>query len=219
MSGSSQVVIVANGAPDRAAGEWPVDPSALVIAADGGADWALSMGLVPTIVIGDMDSITKESMQRLRDAGTEFHEHPRDKDQTDLELAMDMALRHDPEDILIVNAMGGRWDMTVANVLLPTSERFRSTAVRIVGGNQCIRLIGDGQQVVIAGRVDDTLSLIPLDRKVRGVRVTGAAWPLNGEVLERGSTRGISNRFISAEVTVSVTSGLLACVHIRSKTL
>jgi thiamine pyrophosphokinase len=194
-----------------------VAPSAFVIAADGGADWALAMGLVPAIVIGDMDSISEEAMLRLRKTGAEFHAHSRDKDQTDLELAMDMALRRDPEDILIVNAMGGRWDMTLANVLLLSAERFHSAGIRIVDGSQCIRIIGSNQQVVIAGRIGDTLSLIPLDRRVRGVRVTGAAWPLDGEALDRGSTRGVSNRFTSTEVAVSVKSGLLACVHIRSE--
>jgi len=216
VSGPRRVVIVANGVPANDIAVPPGEAGDLVIAADGGADLALAMGMVPAIVIGDMDSISADAARRLREAGAAFHPHPRDKNQTDLELALDLALQHAPSDITVLNAMGGRWDMSLANVLLLSSRRVLGVNITIVDGSQYIRLIADGQRIALTGRDGDTLSLIPLDPVITGVTVTGVAWPLTGEDLVRGQTRGVSNRFTSTEVMISLDTGRLICVHIRT---
>ena len=94
------------------------EKSDLVLAANGGALHCLLLEIVPAIVVGDLDSLDEANRQTLEAGGTEFITHPPDKDQTDLELALLYALARGATEITVLGAIGGRLDMTIANVQL-----------------------------------------------------------------------------------------------------
>lgn len=193
----------------------PIEPGDLIIAADGGSRHCLGLGVIPDLVVGDFDSLAADDLRQLQEAGVELARYPAHKDFTDLELALQHARQRGASEVLVLAAMGGRWDQTLANVLLPAGQEFADLTVRLIDGNQEISLIRPGQALEIQGRPGDTLSLISLLGNAQGVSTTGLEYPLNGETLYFGSTRGISNVIQESHVSITLQAGLLLCVVIH----
>jgi thiamine pyrophosphokinase len=107
-----------------------------IIGADGGAAQALAWGLVPHLVIGDMDSLPGEARAALEAQGSRFVVHPRAKDETDLELALTYATQRGAREIVVLGALGGRLDHTLANVLLLALPKLDGVVVRIASHPQ-----------------------------------------------------------------------------------
>ena len=114
-----RAIIFANGdAPDQKTIERWITPTDRIIAADGGTRHALSVGITPHVVIGDLDSLAEADRDQLERAGVPFIVYPTHKDYTDLELALRYALEQGATDIMIFSALGGRWDQSLANLML-----------------------------------------------------------------------------------------------------
>lgn len=185
----------------------------LVIAADGGAARALSWGLVPHLVIGDMDSLADGHRAELAARGCRFVVHPRAKDETDLELALTYAVQQGAQEIVVLGALGGRLDHTLANILLLALPALVGVAVSIVEGRVDVRLLRSGEVATVEGEPGDLVSLLPLGGQAHGVTTIGLAWPLYGESLRLGFTRGISNEMVAPKAEIRVDSGYLVIVH------
>jgi thiamine pyrophosphokinase len=109
-----------------------LSPEDLLIAADGGAQHCLEKGLHPAYVVGDLDSLDSDQVARLESQGAQFVRYPSRKDQTDLELAVDLAQNLGYAEVLILGALGARWDQTIANIMLPAAPALiSSTAIKI----------------------------------------------------------------------------------------
>lgn len=188
-----------------------LETAEVVIAANGGTQHLLARGVRPDIVIGDMDSLTSEARFQLETAGTRFLEFPRDKDETDLELALLDAVRADAGDILVFGALGGRLDQTIGNILLLAHPALAGRNVRLVEPGQQAWLV-EGQ-AEISGLSGDIISLIPIGGDVRIKMTTGLRWSLRNEVLTVGPARGISNQMTADVASINVASGRLLCVH------
>ncbi|MGE0083626.1 MAG: thiamine diphosphokinase [Desulfococcaceae bacterium] len=186
-----------------------------IIAADGGALHCLEKKIVPDTVIGDFDSLPGDYLNYLKKNGTEILQYPAHKDQTDLELALDAALEKGAEEIIIIGALGGRWDMTVANVMLLSRAQAANCHIRIIDGNLEMQVIRSGQKIRIKGRKGDTVSLIPLVQEAEGITLEGLEYPLCDETLKLGSTRGISNVMTGSAAGISLQKGLLLCIRQR----
>ncbi len=185
----------------------------LVIGANGGAALALAWEVVPDIVIGDMDSLPDTAKAALEEHGCRFLTHPRAKDETDLELALHYATSEGAQQIVIVGAVGGRLDHTLANVLLLTAPLCQGASIRIADGDQEVMLVRAGESLVIRGQPGDLVSLLPLSGDAQGVTTTGLVWPLQDDCLCMGRTRGVSNEMTGSVARVAVTEGLLLVVH------
>lgn len=186
----------------------------VLICADGGGDAALQAGLSPDLVLGDMDSLSPEGRARLQAAGIQLVEHPVEKDQTDIELALDHALALHPGSITITGALGGgRLDHTLGNVLLLSLPALREIDTRIVAGESEARAVWT--EATIRGQPGDYVSLLPLTDRVEGIRTTGLRYPLHDEALIRGFTRGVSNELVGERATVQVAAGCLLVTLIR----
>ncbi|HDQ73188.1 MAG TPA: thiamine diphosphokinase [Chloroflexi bacterium] len=190
-------------------------PDDLIIAADGGAEYALSVGAMPYVVIGDLDSISSRNLERVTSAGGEIVRFPVQKDETDLELALKYAARAGATEIVILAALGGRLDQTLANLFLMALPALAEIDVRVVEGKQEAFLIRAGQEALVRGKPGDILSLIPLGRDAEGVTARGVTWPLDDETLRFGLARGVSNELVEERARVSVREGWLLCVVIR----
>jgi thiamine pyrophosphokinase len=203
-------VIVANGELSnnaRLQNIW--QQTELRIAADGGARNArLFLERAPQVVIGDMDSVDDETRVWLAAHHAELIQYPRAKDETDLELALQLAHARGADEITILGALGGRVDQFLGNVLLLTQNRN----LKIVDAASEL-WIGKGNDVV-HGAKGEIVSLIPLDAKVQGITTKDLEYPLRDETLERGSTRGISNVMLGERAQVSFKRGMLLIVHL-----
>ncbi len=206
--------IFANGRihPDTDA-EKEICPGDMIIAADGGALHCLEKGIFPDLAVGDFDSLSPACVKVLQEQGTEIRQYPAQKDQTDLELALDAALEKGAEEIIILGALGGRWDMTIANVMILSRVQTANCRIRMMDGDLEMQAIRSGQKIRIKGQKGDTLSLIPLSQEAEGISLEGLEYPLCEETLKLGSTRGISNVMLGTDASASLRKGLLLCIR------
>ncbi len=210
----NRVVIFANGElPDLEKARLLLRADDTIICADGGTRHALALGLKPALVVGDMDSADNRHLLELKKEGVTVEYHPRNKNETDLELAIDAALKQKPEQILIVAALGGRLDQTLANITLLADPRLASFDVRLDDGVEEIFVCRD--QAEVQGKSGDLVSLIPWQGAVPEVQTKELKWPLRRETLYPDKTRGISNEMLGSTASVSIGSGLLLVVHRR----
>ena len=209
-----RIIIFANGEiPRLENARFLLQADDYIICADGGARHALELGLTPNLVIGDMDSIDKQQWQKLKDAGVPIELFPRDKNETDLELALDRAIELEPKVLLIIGALGGRLDQTFGNTALLSDARLSAVDVRLDDGVEEIFFCRDQEEV--RGRSGDIVSLIPWGNPVQGVQTQGLKWQLHSETLFPERTRGISNEMTSEVASVKIESGLLLVIHRR----
>ena len=209
-----RILIFANGElPNMEKARALVKADDYIICADGGTHHALALGITPHLVIGDMDSVTKAEAERLKKADVLIELYPRDKNETDLELALNRALEKSPSSILVIGALGGRLDQTLGNISLLSDSRFSALDVRLDDGvEEAFFCRG---QIKVEGRRGDIVSLIPWHGAVKGIRTNGLRWPLSNETLYPEKTRGISNEMLDAVAEVSIEAGLLLIIHRR----
>jgi len=206
-----RAIVFANGEfTHRQQAREMLHPGDRIIAADGGTRHALSIDVIPHTVIGDLDSLSAADRAHVEAAGARIIPFSPHKDETDLELALLHAVEEGATEIVVLAALGGRLDQTIANVLLLALPALRALDVRIVDGPQEAFLIHSARR--IAGQPGDTLSLIPLGGDATGVTAQGLEWPLHDETLRFGPARGVSNVLTEQEAHVHVEHGLLLCI-------
>jgi len=194
---------------------WPgwSDGIDLVIAADGGARHAAAVGLRIDRWVGDGDSIAPGDLDRLAAEGVRIDRAPVDKDETDAELAVRAALDADPARITILGALGGeRLDHELGNVWLLAHPALDGRAAVLLDGGSRIRLAGPGV-VDLAGRVGDVVSLLPFGGDALGITTHGLRYPLSGEPLRIGPSRGLSNVRDATDAGLTLESGRLLIVE------
>ncbi len=182
------------------------------VAADGGVNHCLALGRNPHALVGDLDSVDASVVQRLARDGVQVERHPVTKNETDLELALDFALKAGASELLLVGAMGGRLDQMLANILILAQRTWPAT-LQLVEGHQLVQLIPPNQTITFAAAVGDTVSALPLSEQVTGITYTGMRYPLHNQTLHFGSTRGISNEVSETPASVRISSGRLLIVQ------
>jgi thiamine pyrophosphokinase len=224
-------LILADGAVpsrERLDAAWPGWDSqvGLVIAADGGARHAITVKRTIDRWVGDGDSIDPGDLAALAASGIRIERADPDKDESDAELALLAALHDGASSIVILGALGGpRVDHALANVGLldhPALEG-RPTWLYDAEGARISLLVapdgGDGGMAggdatrELAGRPGDLVSLIPLGVTATGVRTEGLRYPLAGEPLTLGRTRGVSNVRTGPVARITLESGRLLVIE------
>ena len=215
-----RIVIFANGElPDLEFARALLRSDDYLVAADGGANHLLKMGILPEIVIGDLDSVDEDTLFELTSADVEIKQYSEDKDETDIELALHYAVELRPSSILIVGALGGRLDQTLTNLSILTDPTLPAIDIRLDDGVEeaffCKTSAAKGEQAEVQGRSGDIVSLIPWNGPVEGVATDGLKWPLYGETLFPSKSRGVSNEMLAESASVKIEKGLLLVVHRR----
>lgn len=203
------IAIIANGdIGNYAAAIAKLDAATHIIACDGGLRHAEAMGIWPDTIIGDLDSAPQAYLAQCKARNITMHTFPTEKDDTDLALAVQHALGMGTQSVVILGALGGRLDHTLGNihvlaaVPVPAEIWDYETSVIIVKGS-----------LTLAKENYATLSLIPLTTSVTGIVTLGLKYPLNGDTLQMGSARGISNCFQGEEAIITTETGMLLAVR------
>ncbi|THB76570.1 MAG: thiamine diphosphokinase [Desulfobulbaceae bacterium] len=208
-----KVVIFLNSATTRPQTlDLHVQDAKLLIGADGGANLCSEWGLKADIVIGDFDSIKPDLLQLCKnDPAVEVFQHPTRKDQTDLELAMDLAIARGGKEILLAGALGHRWDMSLATLLIGTQEKYQQISLSIIDPDCLISLHRPGIPYSFHDLVGKTVSFLPLG-EISGLYLEGFEYDLEGDTLPCGSSRGVSNIINSSPASLHFSEGLLVSV-------
>ena len=207
----SLVVVVAGGVSLRPDVASLIPTDARVLAADAGVAHARALGLHVTAVIGDFDSASSAEVDRAVAAGARIERHPTDKDETDLELTLDAALELEPSSIVVLADAGGRLDHVLSALLLLAAAKYVDVEIDAQIGAAFVHVIRDER--ALQGRPGDLVSLLALHGLAEGVRTEGLAYPLVGETLEPGSSRGVSNVFVGSDAGVQVERGVVLAVR------
>ena len=182
----------------------------MVIAAASGAMMAAAYGCRPDLIVGDFDSLPAEDYARLAQV-SQIERVPVEKDETDTELAVQLALAHGADEITLLGALGGaRFEHTIANILLLVDV---PVPLRIIDGPSICWLMRGPAHSTVQGHKDDLLSLFPLTADATGIRTHGLYYELHDEKLRFGRARGISNVLTENEAEVSLESGMLLLIH------
>lgn len=187
-----------------------VPPAELVIAADSGLDLAVALGRRVDLVVGDMDSVSPSSLDRVERSGAEVRRYPTDKDATDLELALDAAVAAGSDRVVVIGSSSGRMDHLLGGALVLASPRYASVEVEGWLGGALVAPVHDRRRLRTTPGA--TVSLLPVFGAAEGVTTDGLRWALNSARLEPGSTHGVSNEALADEVEVSLASGTLLVV-------
>lgn len=208
-----RIVIFAGGA----LGDWSlglIRETDTLIGADSGARFLLQNGFAPDVAIGDFDSVSEEEMALIREkSGRTIACDPIDKDYTDTEMAFRLALDMKPSEILLIGALGTRFDHSLANVhLLGLADSFGIPA-QIIDAHNRIRLIS--RTCVLERDDHPQVSLLPLSEQVTGITLSGFQYPLSNATLTIGQSLGISNVLLAESGTIRIKEGRLLVIQSR----
>ncbi|MCY3567114.1 MAG: thiamine diphosphokinase [Chloroflexi bacterium] len=195
----------------------------LIVAADSGANRLRRLGMLPHVVIGDLDSLQGDDLFHLKSVGVEFEPHPAPDQRTDGDVAIEHALRRGATSIIIVGLFGGpRYDHAVANLFLLTHTSLRLVPTWTVDGWTALTVLnGDGvAQTHFQGHVGDYVSITAVSEQVRGITTVGLKWPLSNATFTRGLNEGTSNELIHERAMVQIAEGTaFASHHFRTERL
>lgn len=180
-----------------------------IIAVDSGANALYEYNSVPDVLIGDFDSIDQNVLAHF-ETSLEVFRSPIEKDETDTELAILKAIDLNASDIVVLGGTGSRLDHTLGNIFLLKKVLGYDVPCVLVDDNQEISLIKNKKEFVsMQGK---TVSLISLAEKTTDIRTEGFYYPLHGEVLRFGETRGISNIINKEYASVKIGKGELLII-------
>ena len=177
-------------------------------AADGGANIALKYGIIPSLVLGDMDSITAGNRRKLEKL-SRFVVVPPEKEKSDGQLLIEYLTGQGYNDIHLFAATGGRIDQTLFNLQLLSEF----PQCRIISKNEETGFIPSG--TVISGRCGCRASFVPLTPAVKGLTLDGFRYELKKAEIKFGSTLTLSNVIISENAKVTYNEGGLLLVIAR----
>jgi thiamine pyrophosphokinase len=205
------VVVFAGGDPVDHRARAALPEGATIVAADSGLHAVLDLGLRADVVVGDMDSVDEGKLSAAIAAGARVERHPADKDFTDLELALQVAGRLGATEVLVVGGAGGRLDHLLANQLLLASDAYAHLRIEAIASDARTTVVRDHAE--LRGKPGSLVTLLAIGGRAEGVRTTGLRFPLRGETLIPGSTRGVSNEMEEPIATVSCTAGVVLSVQ------
>ncbi len=212
LEGRAVVVFAGGLAPSpRAVARLPRD--AYVIAADSGYDHARAQGVDVDLLVGDLDSISPSALEEAKAAGIPIELHPTAKDATDLALALLEARDLGATQVTVIAGDGGRLDHLLTGILALADPELAGVQIDAWIGNAWVRPLHGPGHAVVHGRPGEVVTLAALAGVAKGVRTEGLTYPLRGETLFPGSTRGVSNELEGTEAEVWVEEGTLLIVQ------
>ena len=185
----------------------------LVIAADSGLHAAQKLNMHVDFVVGDFDSVDASALARATSAHTQAIRHSADKDFTDLESALLLAVDKNSQHIIIVTAGGGRLDHQFGFIAAMFNPKLRNCKVEALWQNNRLFALQGPANCDIATQVGDTVAIQSFSDKSEKISTTGLQWQLTNESLNNFETRGVSNIATKEQVSVSVELGQLIVIH------
>lgn len=188
--------------------------NSVIYAVDGGLTVADRAGIVPDYLVGDFDT-AEEGLVTSYEKRCVTLRHVPEKDATDTELAVDEALKHGADEVVLLGATGSRMDHTIANIHMLYRILLQDRKAWIVNENNRISLHNRPFSVKRDRLFGNYLSFLPFLGTVTGVTLKGVKYPLDGAELTAGNSLGVSNEATGETIEVSFTAGYLLMIEAR----
>ncbi|MCP8970179.1 thiamine diphosphokinase [Ectobacillus ponti] len=183
-------------------------------AADRGVYHLLQLGIQLAAAFGDFDSVTDQELSWMQKR-SELQLLPREKDETDLEIALGWALAQKPAGIRIFGATGGRLDHSLANIQLLVRGLEQGVPITLADRQNELSLRQAGRHTIQRDDAFPYVSFLPFTGVVEGLTLEGFKYPLTAAAIRPGSTLCVSNELAAEKGTFSFESGILMVVRSR----
>lgn len=211
-----EIIIVANGhIKNMNFLQSAIKNSDYIICADGAAEYLMCLDIYPNLLVGDFDSINEKTLEWIKRNNVKIRRFPKEKDMTDTELAVEFALKQNPQQITIIGAMGSRLDHSLSNIMLLYKIYKMGIDAIIVDELNYVTITGDVLEMRC--RAGQTISIIPIGGDAKGVTLEGLEYSLIDYNIEMGSSLGISNKSVAEEIVISVKNGILLVAGVCSE--
>jgi len=200
--------LITNHAPDQiVSGYENILSHDIVIAVDAGLRVVELLGLWPSFIMGDLDSVDRQLLIKYKNIPKLTH--PTEKNETDTELAINWCAKQDKfGKIIVCNDMQGRFDHAlglVQNLLMLHKKRGKKPAIHIESADQQMFILPN--QKNFQNNQGQLISLISLSPKAQFLSSQGLKYPLDGLILRQSQSRGISNEFTSDDAEIILLQG------------
>lgn len=183
-----------------------IKDSDILIAIDGGMEWFSKLNINPDVLIGDLDSISKKTLEELKsNKSLIIKKHSKEKDSTDMELGIDYLISNNYKEIIIFGGTGIRLDHTLANIFLLEKLNKRNIKGKIIDKNNTILIIDNNYE--IKKESGKYISIIPITELGSTVSLEGFKYDLNNYNLKFGSAMGVSNEIVEEKAYIDVVKG------------
>jgi len=185
------------------------------VGVDRGVFTLLTLGITPDYAFGDFDSVSQEEWALIEDKVANLRKYKPEKDETDMELALNWALTKEATKIQMFGATGGRLDHFLGNVqmLLKAELQHLNTHIEIIDCQNQLYIKGPGRHQVERLPEKKYISFIPVTPDVKGLTLEGFKYTLSNRHISLGSTLCISNELLSSSGTFSITEGILMVIR------
>lgn len=189
-----------------------------IVAVDAGLAAAEHLGLCPTAVVGDFDTVGPDVLDRYRKIPEILWDvHKSEKDETDTELAINTAAKLGCKRVIILGATGGRLDHELSNIHLLKMCLDMGIEAFIYDRYNKLYLLSGSKTFVKKNVYGKYVSLIPFTENVRGIRLEGFKYPLDGKDISIGVEAGlcVSNEVEEETARITFDEGILICIESR----
>lgn len=184
-----------------------------IIAVDKGLESLYLLKLLPNHIVGDFDSVNKNIINFYNDKGIPIHQYNPEKDYTDTDIAIKLAISLNSTNITIIGATGTRLDHTLANIHILCGCLEKQIPCEIIDPHNKIYLIDSKINLEKSNIYGKYISLIPLTSTVNGVTLNGFKYPLKDYTLKIGESLGISNEISDDVATIELKEGILIIIE------
>ena len=179
----------------------------VIIAAARGMDFLYEHKITPDIIVGDFDSVKNEALSYFKEKGmSDIHVLNPEKDDTDSECALQIALDHGADHIIIIGATGTRIDHVLGNISLLGKAMSEGKMAELLDTHNRIRMINNELEIEKNKQYGKYVSIIPVCKNNK-ITLEGFKYPLKDYTFEGFNTLGISNEIVDDIAKITVNEG------------
>lgn len=188
--------------------------SSFIIGVDRGALTLVKQGIRPHLAIGDFDSVTESEFELIKENALEMFELPAEKNETDTEVALNVAIAKQATEVFIYGALGGRIDHSLANIRLLLQFAKKGMSITLVNQKNALTVLSPGQHEIKHPGLP-YISFFALESTVENLTLKHLKYPLQNYTLAQDDIRCISNETIEPLFNVSFSNGYLLMIYSR----
>ena len=207
-------IIVVAGSPKHVS---PLPTGDYYIGADQGAMAIIRQRLPLYLAIGDFDSVTPEEWRDIEKSAQHVEEFGAEKDETDLELAVQRAVELNPDEIILTQVTGGRLDhsMSAVHLMYRFQRQYAHIRFQIRDAYNIQYFLPAGKHDIIRDERYPYISFFAWERGLQNVTLRGVKYEVTNDEIPLGSTRFTSNEIVASNATIAFELGTVLVMHSR----